>query len=61
MDGGLNETTLWAQVDAMATTLRPHRWTHILHDYGALVVAAGPSAAHLRAIIDTIVTVSSLR
>eukprot|EP00040_Diaphanoeca_grandis_P011265 m.57703 g.57703 ORF g.57703 m.57703 type:complete len:517 (+) comp22424_c0_seq1:423-1973(+) len=33
-DGGLNETTLFAQVDVMATTLRPHGWTHVLHDYG---------------------------
>ena len=34
MDGGLNETSLFAQVEAMATTLRPHGWTHVLHDYG---------------------------
>lgn len=34
MDGGLNETSLNAQVDAMAEKLRPHGWTHILHDYG---------------------------
>ena len=34
MDGGLNETTLLQQADAMAATLRPHGWTHILHDYG---------------------------
>ena len=34
MDGGLNETSLFAQAEAMATTLRPHGWTHILHDYG---------------------------
>ena len=34
MDGGLNETSLFAQVEAMASTLRPHGWTHILHDYG---------------------------
>jgi alpha-galactosidase len=34
MDGGLNETSLFAQVEAMADKLRPHGWTHILHDYG---------------------------
>eukprot|EP01052_Picozoa_sp_SAG31_P035927 SAG31_NODE_4404_length_3264_cov_2.812322_3_plen_343_part_00 len=33
-DGGLNETSLFAQVEAMADKLRPHGWTHILHDYG---------------------------
>lgn len=30
-----------AQVDAMATKLRPHGWTHILHDYGWQVNTAG--------------------
>ena len=34
MDGGLNETSLFAQVEAMADTLRPHGFTHVLHDYG---------------------------
>jgi alpha-galactosidase len=32
MGGGLNETSLFAQVEAMADKLRPHGWTHILHD-----------------------------
>jgi len=32
-DGGLNESVLMAQARAMATKLRPHGWTHILHDY----------------------------
>eukprot|EP00039_Didymoeca_costata_P005966 m.86243 g.86243 ORF g.86243 m.86243 type:complete len:494 (-) comp13049_c0_seq1:13-1494(-) len=34
LDGGLNESVLWNQVNTMATVLRPHGWTHILHDYG---------------------------
>ena len=34
MDGGLNETSLFDQVEAMAMHLRAHGWTHILHDYG---------------------------
>lgn len=34
MDGGLNETTLFAQAEAMATKLRPYGWTHVLHDEG---------------------------
>jgi hypothetical protein len=29
MGGGLNEASLWVQVEAMATKLRPHGWTHI--------------------------------
>ena len=33
-DGGLNETALFAQVEAMATRLRSHGWDSILHDYG---------------------------
>ena len=33
-DGGLNESSLFAQVEAMATQLRPHGWTTVLHDYG---------------------------
>ena len=33
-DGGLNESVLEAQVEAMSTKLRPYGWTHILHDYG---------------------------
>jgi hypothetical protein len=32
--GGLNETVLLAQAEAMASKLRPHGWTHLLHDYG---------------------------
>ena len=32
MGGGLNETSVFAQVEAMADKLRPHGWTHILHD-----------------------------
>ena len=32
MGGGLNESSLYAQVEAMADQLRPHGWTHILHD-----------------------------
>ena len=32
--GGLNETSLFAQVNAMSTTMRPHGWTHVMHDYG---------------------------
>ena len=32
--GGLNETSLFAQVEAMADTMRTHGWTHVMHDYG---------------------------
>jgi len=33
-DGGLNETSLFEQVEAMATRMRPHGWTHVMNDYG---------------------------
>ena len=32
--GGLNESSLLAQVNAMSETMRPHGWTHVMHDYG---------------------------
>ena len=33
-DGGLNESTLFAQVEVMSTQLRSHGWDTVLHDYG---------------------------
>ena len=41
MDGGLNETSLFAQVEAMADQLRPHGWSHILHDCEGLDALSG--------------------
>ena len=42
MGGGLNESSLYAQVEAMADQLRPHGWTHILHDCAPCAPTARP-------------------
>ena len=38
-DGGLNETSLWQQAEAIAD-LRVYGWTHLLH--GIVIVSQGP-------------------
>ena len=44
MGGGLNEASVWAQVEAMATKLLPPGWTQIPYDYGWASNIAGADA-----------------